>query len=170
MIQKARPSTFILATVLALAPALPLAAQSVEDDRVRFDDFARPYVYYQTFAGFHDLVRDLLAVRAAAPSPDAVELVSVDLEHPLSFYLLTRGWPLARLANFEELPDAERLRAADVVASSHRDEAAIDAALTASGAAWHRERYYDRPGTYAYVWVREPLWERARTGAPGGVR
>src|SRR5262245_4389209 len=158
------------AVVAALAPALPLAAQSVEDDRVRFDDFSRPYVYYQTFAGFHDLVRDLVAVRAAAPSPDAVELVTVDLDHPLTFYLLTRGWPLAKLASYDELPDAERLRAADVVASSHRDQAAIDAALAASGTAWHRERYYDRPGTYAYVWVREPLWERAGAQGPGGAR
>src|SRR5215470_342343 len=113
-VARARPRAQRLAAgaavLAALAPAPGLFAASLEDDRERFDDFRRPFVYYQTFAGFHDLVRDLLAVRAAAPQPDAVTLVSVDLEHPLSFYLLTRGWPLARLANFEELPDAERLR------------------------------------------------------------
>jgi uncharacterized protein (TIGR03663 family) len=156
------------AALAALAPAPALFAQSLADDREHFDDFRRPYVYYQTFAGFLDLVRDLVGVRAAAPAPDAVSLVSVDLEHPLAFYLLTRGWPLERLARFDELPDAGRLREADVVVSTHRDQAAIDAILAASGAAWHRERYYHFPGSYAYAWVREPLWELSR--AAGAAR
>ena len=154
------------AALASLAPAPLLLARSLEDNRERFDDFRRPYVYYQTFSEFRELPRELLGVRDAAPSRDGVRLLTVDLEHPLSFYLLTRGWPLAQLVHFEQLPDAERLRGADVVASSHRDQEAIEAALAASGTAWHRERYYDRPGTYAYVWVREPLWERYQ--AAGG--
>ena len=161
---KARPPAWRLAAaaavVAALAPAPGRLAQSLEDVRERFDDFRRPYVYYQTFAGFHDLVRDLVGLRAGAPESAGPSLVSVDLDHPLAFYLLTRGWPLGRLAFFDALPAPERLRAADVVVSSHRDQVAIDAILAADAGAWRRERYYHRPGSYAYVWVREALWER----------
>jgi hypothetical protein len=90
--------------------------------------------------------------------------VNVELEFPLSFYTLTRGWSLERTRYLERAPTREELLGADLVLSGDRDQAAIDALLAASGGRWHRERYPHRPGMHAYVWYPEGLWERYQQG------
>jgi uncharacterized protein (TIGR03663 family) len=169
-VDRARPAALRAgagaALLACLAPAPLQLARTLEDNRERFDDFRRPYVYYQTFEEFHDMLRDLFGVRDAAGAADGLPLLSVDLEFPLSFYLLTRGWPLDRMRHVELAPGPESLAGVDVVVGSSRQQEEIEALLAAAGGSWHRERYYHRPGSYAYVWYRDPLWRRY--GSAGG--
>jgi uncharacterized protein (TIGR03663 family) len=156
------------AALAALAPAPRLAAESLADNLERFDDFQRPFVYYQTLDEFHEMLRDLFGVADAAPGADDAgpRVLNVDLEFPLGFYTLTRGWALERTTYLERAPTAAELDGADVVVSTHATQEAIDALVAARPERWHREKYFHRPGTYAYAWYREPLWERYQ--ASGG--
>jgi uncharacterized protein (TIGR03663 family) len=151
-------AAFALAACLAPAPWM---VRQCLTDRERFDDFRRPYIYYQTFAGFHDMLRDLFGTaEALAGDGGGPRVVNVELEFPLSFYTLTRGWRPERTRYLERAPTRKELLGADLVLSGDRDRAAIDALLAASGGRWHREPYSNRPGLDAYVWYPEALWER----------
>ncbi len=156
------------AVLAALAPAPWLAAESLADNRERFDDFQRPFIYYQTLDEFHDMLRDLFGVADAAPAADGAgpRILNVDLEMPLGFYTSTRGWALERTTLLERAPSAGELDGVDLVVSTHAPLEAIDALVAARPERWHREKYFYRPGSYAYAWYREPLWERYQ--AAGG--
>jgi hypothetical protein len=159
----------VAATALAaLAPAPRLAAESVADNRERSDDFRRPFVYYQTFDEFEDLLRDLFGVADAAPAADGAgpRVLNVELEFPLGFYTTTQGWEIDRTIYLARAPTAAELSGAELVVSTHVTQPAIDALVAARPERWHREKYLYRPGSFVYVWYREPLWERYQ--AAGG--
>jgi Ca2+-transporting ATPase len=88
-------------------------------------------------------VTEILAVAAASlereSRPDAIR--------PYAYY--------PTFADFTDLPR-------DLLAASQPHVAYVEDLLAARGEAWHRERYYYRPGTYGYVWYPASLWERYR--------
>jgi uncharacterized protein (TIGR03663 family) len=168
----ARPRALrALAAAAALAGLLPapwLAAESLRDNRERFDDFRRPFVYYQTVDEFHDLLRDLFGAADAAPGADGAgpRAWNAGLGSPLGFYALTRGWALERTTYLDRAPSARELDGVELVLGTQATLEAIDALVAERPERWHRERYYYRPGVVAYAWYREPLWERYQ--AAGG--
>jgi uncharacterized protein (TIGR03663 family) len=145
-----------------LAAAPGLLARSLEDNRERYDDFRRPYVYYQTYREYHEMLRDLLGTADAMPHADGLgpRVLNVGQEFPLSWYMLTRGWEDGRTQYLEAEPTQEQVERADLVVSDSRHEAAIDALADASASAWHKERYFVRPGIFGFVWYRQEPWER----------
>jgi uncharacterized protein (TIGR03663 family) len=157
-----------LAGAACLAPAPPLLAHSLADNRAHFDDASRPYVYHQTFAGFHEMLRDLFgaAEHAQARAPGGPRVVNVGLEFPLSFYTATRGWWPQRTLQLEQAPSPEQLEGVEIVLTDHTRLDAMRSAALAAGGAWHEERYFHRPGIYAFALYRRELWERYR--AAGG--
>ncbi len=145
-----------------VAPAVPLLRSSLEDLHERYDDFKRPYVYYQTYRQYSEQLREAFGVRdAAGRSP---RVLNVGQEFPFRWYTLTRGWPEDLTIYLEgELPSGvlrESLRDADIVISDSRYDDDIDAGLAEHGGTWHKERYLVRPGIWGFAWYRRELWDR----------
>jgi len=151
-----------------LAAAPGLLAGSLEDNRVRYDDFRRPFVYYQTYRQYYEMLRDLLGTADAMPQADGrgPRVLNVDQEFPLSWYTLTRGWEDGRTEYLEADPAQEQLERADMIVSDSRHEGVIDELVADSAQAWHKQRYFVRPGIFGFVWYRQELW--ARFQAAGG--
>lgn len=151
----------LAAVVLCLAPVPQLARESLRDNRERYDDFRRRFVFHQTFAEFTELPRDLLGAMATGAGSDDRGLRALDwgLEFPLSWYLLTRGWALGRYVVVDRPPSADQLRWAQLIVTDDTHVEAVAELLETSPEPWHRERYYHRPGRYAFVFYRQPVWD-----------
>ena len=54
-----------------LAGAPGLLARSLEDNHERYDDFRRPYVYYQTYRQYYEMLQDLLGAADSMPQAEA---------------------------------------------------------------------------------------------------
>ena len=143
-----------------LASAPGLLARSLEDNREHYDDFRRPYVYYQTYRQYFEMLQDLLGTADAMPQADGggPRVLNVDQEFPLSWYTLTRGWQDGRTEYLEADPEQEQVGRADLIVSDSRHEEAIDALVDGSVNAWHKQRYFARPGIFGFVWYRRELW------------
>jgi hypothetical protein len=151
-----------------LAAAPGLLARSLEDNRERYDDFRRPYVYYQTYRQYYEMLQDLLGVADSMPQADGrgPRVLNVDQEFPLSWYTLTRGWEDGRTQYMEAEPAREQVERADLIVSDSRYEEVIDMLVADSESTWHKQRYFVRPGIFGFVWYRQELW--ARFQAAGG--
>ena len=92
-----------LAFAAALAPAPWLLAQSLEDVRERYDDPARPYVYFHTQRSFFAMLQDLFGVADAAPDADGrgPRVVNSEAADPVRWYLHSRGWAPERTRYLE---------------------------------------------------------------------
>jgi hypothetical protein len=90
----------------------------------------------------------------------------VGLEFPLSWYTLTRGWEDARTLYLEQMPTRKQLEQADLIVADSPREEGIDRLIADAPGAWHKQRYFHRPGIFAFVWYRQHLWERYQ--AAGG--
>lgn len=143
-----------------LAAAPGLLARSIEDNRERYDDFRRPYVYYQTYRQYHEMLQDLLGTADSMPRGDGrgPRVLNVDQEFPLSWYTLTRGWEDGRTEYMESEPAPEQVERADLIVSDSRYAEVIDRLVDDTSYAWHKQRYYARPGIYGFVWYRQELW------------
>jgi hypothetical protein len=151
-----------------LSAAPGLLARSLADNRERYDDFRRPYVYYQTYRQYHEMLQDLLGTADSMPQSDGrgPRVLNVDQEFPLSWYTLTRGWEDGRTEYLESQPALEQVERADLIVSDSRYEEAIDRLVADTASAWHKQRYFVRPGIFGFVWYRQELW--ARFQAAGG--
>jgi uncharacterized protein (TIGR03663 family) len=169
------PASHRLVRVLAwtcmigwLAAAPGLLARSLEDNRERYDDFRRPYVYYQTYRQYSELLQDLLGTADSMPQGDGrgPRVLNVGQEFPLSWYTLTRGWEDGRTEYLESEPAREQVERADLIVSDSRYEEVIDELVGVSASAWHKQRYFVRPAIFGFVWYRQELW--AHFQAAGG--
>ena len=156
--------------IRALALALPFAcllpvpgllARSLEDNREHYDDFRRPYVYYQTYRQFYEILQDMFGVAEVDPRGDGggPRVVNVGLEFPLSWYTLTRGWVDARTQYLEQMPTRKQLEQAELIIADDQREDGIDRLLADVPGAWQKQRYFHRPGIFAFVWYRRELWD-----------
>ena len=93
-------------------------------------------------------------------------VLNVGLEFPLSWYTLTRGWEDGRTEYLEEAPNRSQVRRARLIVADHLREGEIDQLTAESPGEWHKQRYYHRPGIYAFVWYPRELWDRYQ--AAGG--
>ena len=158
-----------LALVAALAPAPRLMLQSLDDNRERYDDPARPYVYYHTQRSFFTLLADVFGVAAAAPDADGrgLRVVNSDAADPVRWYLRARGWAPERTFFLENPePPLAQIQDAEIVISSIRHLAQIRELIATTGEVWHEESYATRPGIVTTVLYRQPLWDRYQ--AAGG--
>ncbi len=158
-----------LAFAIALAPAPGLLAQSLEDVRERYDDPARPYVYYHTQRSFFALLEDLFGVSDAAPAADGrgPRVVNSDAFDPVRWYVHSRGWAPERTRYRENpAPPLVWIEEAQIVITSVRHLAEIRELIAATGEPWHEESYPARPGAVTTVFYRQSLWDRHR--AAGG--
>jgi hypothetical protein len=151
-----------------LAAAPGLLARSLEDNRERYDDFRRSYVYYQTYRQYYEVLQDLLGTADSMPQADGrgPRVLNVDQEFPLSWYMLTRGWEDGRTEYLESEPAQEQVERADLIVSDSRHAKVIDRLIDDSANAWHKQRYFVRPGIFGFVWYRRELWEHFQ--AAGG--
>jgi len=167
-----RPATRVaaaLAFAAALAPAPGLFARSLEDVRERYDDPARPYVYYHTQRSYFVMLQDLFGVADAAPDADGrgPRVVNSEATDPVRWYVHSRGWAPERTRYLENpAPSLAWIEEAQIVISSIRHLDEIRSRVAATGEPWHEEGYPTRPGLVTTVFYRQALWDRYQ--AAGG--
>jgi len=160
--------------VTALAVPVPLLAVPAMVDQVReasaerYDDDDLPYVFVQTQREIFECVDLLLEVERARPDrvdDQGPKVVNLGGKNPIRWYTLTRGWDHHRTTYASDEVTAEQAAAADVVITTSKDHALVEAVVEADGD-WHLEKCPLRPGHRVSVWWRADDW--AAFEAAGG--
>jgi len=142
--------------------AVPAMVEQVRDaNRERYDDDDLPYVFVQTQRGVFECVDWLLDVERARPGrvdDQGPRVVNLGGKNPIRWYTLTRGWDHHRTTYVSDEVTAEQVADADVVITTSKDHAVVEAVVEADGD-WHLEKCRLRPGHRVSVWWRQAHWD-----------